>query len=254
MTGDFFSQIAGGFPSLFMQGSTGWFSVDLLAAIKGSDLMGWFCLTATAIFSIVSWGIIGYKYLHIRQATKQTNEFVDMCMSGRGNLAQAFQLAANYPDSPLAQVLREVYVEVEKENWYQDEKGLTLDGRLEAAKISVERVLEQISSSEIRHLESGLSFLATTANVCPLIGLFGTVWGILGAFQAVARQGSAAISALGPGVSTALMTTVAGLIAAIPAAIFYNYLLSKSRNLVRRMDSFGMEISNIIQKQILKKG
>ena len=238
----------------FVPVARSWLSVDLVQAVKGSDLMGWFCLSVTAFFSVVSWGIIGYKFLHIRQATHQTNRFVERCMAGKGNLNQAFQLAANYPDSPLAQILREAFLEVEAENWYQDEKALSLDGRLEAAKISVERVLEQTSTNEIRHLEGWLGFLATTANVCPLIGLFGTVWGILGAFQAVALEGSAAISSLAPGVSTALMTTVAGLIAAIPSVIFYNYMLNKVQHLVRRMDSFGMEVSNIIQKQIMKRG
>jgi biopolymer transport protein TolQ len=175
-------------------------------------------------------------------------------VAGKGNLGQAFKIASNYPDSPLAQLLREAYLEVEMENWYHDSKGLSLDGRIQAAKISIDRILEQTSTNEIKRLEGWLGFLATTANVCPLIGLFGTVWGILGAFQAVAREGSTAISSLAPGVSTALMTTVAGLIAAIPSVIFYNYLLSKVQHLVRRMDSFGMEVSNIIQKQILKKG
>ena len=237
-----------------MMGGTPWLTVDLIEAVKGSDLMGWFCLTVTAFFSVISWGVIGYKFLHIRQATNQTNRFVDKCMAGKGDLGEGFKLSSQYPDSPLAQLLRESYLEIETENWYQDEKGLSLDGRLGAAKISVERVLEQTSSNEIRNLEGWLGFLATTANVCPLIGLFGTVWGILGSFQAVAREGSAAISSLAPGVSTALMTTVAGLIAAIPSVIFYNYLLNKVQHLVRRMDSFSMEISNIIHKQIMKRG
>lgn len=239
---------------LLIQSGARWFTVDVITAVKNNDLMGYLCLTVTTILSIISWGVIVYKCLHLRQASRQTNVFVDQCMAGRGNLDRAYQLAANYPDSPLAQVLREAYLEVETENWYIDDKVLSLDGRLMAAKLNIDRIMEQTSSNEIRHLEAGLNFLATTANVCPLIGLFGTVWGILGAFQTVAKEGSTAISSLGPGVSTALMTTVAGLIAAIPAVIFYNLLLGKVQNLVKRMDSFSMEVSNIIQKQILKLG
>jgi len=240
-------------PGLLQCGSP-WLTVSLIDAVKNSDLIGWLCLTITAIFSIVSWAIIVYKYLHLRLAISQTNSFVEKCMGGKGNLDGAFKIAADYPDSPLAQILREAFLEVEMENWYSGDKALSLDGKLATVKVSLERVLEQTSSNEIRHLESGLSFLATTANACPLIGLFGTVWGILGSFQAVAREGSTAISSLAPGVSTALMTTVAGLVAAIPAVIFYNYLLNRVQNLIRRMDSFGMEVSNIIQKQILKRG
>ena len=234
--------------------SNAWLTVNLLDAIRGSDLMGIFCLLITSLMSIISWGIIGYKFLHLRQATRQTNIFVEKCMAGSGDLKQAFQIASNYPDSPLAQIMREAYLEVEMEDWYRDQKSLSQDGRIEAIKISIERVLEQTSSNEIKHLERFLPFLATTGNACPLIGLFGTVWGILGSFQAVAREGSAAISSLAPGVSTALLTTVAGLIAAIPAVIFYNIFLSHVQNLIRRMDSFGMEISNIIQKQVIKQG
>jgi len=240
--------------SVLTQGSSRWFCVDVIEAIRLNDMMGMLCLISTAIFSVISWGVIGYKYLHIHQATRQTNKFIEECMAGKGNLERAFQIASNFPDSPLAQILRESYLELETENWYQGDKDMTLDGRISAAKMSIDRVMEQTASNEIRHLESGLNFLATTANVCPLIGLFGTVWGILGAFQVVAKEGSASIGSLGPGVSTALMTTVAGLIAAIPAVIAYNYLVSKVQILVRRMDSFSMEVSNIIQKQIMKKG
>ena len=91
------------------------------------------------------------------------------------------------------------------------------------------------------------------ANVSPLIGLFGTVWGILGAFQVVAKEGTAAVGSLAPGVSTALMTTVAGLIAAIPAVIAYAYFYSVVQDLERRMDAFGHEVSNIIQKNVLRR-
>ena len=236
------------------QGNSRWFCVDVIDAIVKNDAMGILCLVSTAIFSIISWGVMIYKHLHIRQVVKQTNKFVEQCMAGRGNLDRAFQLASNYPDSPLAQILREAYLEMEMENWYQNEKELTLDGRLSATKMSLDRIMEQTATNEIKQMENGLNFLATTANVCPLIGLFGTVWGILGAFQVVAKEGSASTASLAPGVSTALMTTVAGLIAAIPAVLAYNYLLGKVQILIKRMDSFSMEVSNIIQKQILKKG
>lgn len=240
-------------PQLIQAAST-WLSVNLIEAIKGSDLMGWICLSLTGAFSVLAWGVIAFKSLHIALATRQTNKFVDKCTSGGGDLHEAYRLAAAYPESPLANILREAYLELETEGWFEDKKGLPLESRLKTVKISIEWVLDLSASKEIRRMESWLSYLATTANVCPLIGLFGTVWGILGAFQAVAREGSAAISSLGPGVSTALMTTVAGLMAAIPAVIFYNYLVNKVQNLIRRMDSFGLEISNIIQKQLIKGG
>jgi biopolymer transport protein TolQ len=242
------------FPMLKSQVRVGWLGVDFIAAIKSTDLVGHTCLVVLAIFSVISWAIIGYKFLHIYQATKQTDEFVDSCMGGGGSLDDAYKSAADYPDSPLAQILREAYVEVQAENWYKGDYGLDLNARVDIAKVGIERVMERTISGEISHLESYLIFLATTANVCPFIGLFGTVWGILGCFQSLGGAATSAVQALGPGIATALTTTVAGLVAAIPAVICYNYLTSKIQVLISRMDSFALELSNVIQKQLLKRG
>ena len=119
------------------------------------------------------------------------------------------------------------------------------------AKVSIERVLERTITEEIRHLESYLIFLATTSNVAPFIGLFGTVWGVLGAFQALSRTGSAALSSLAPGMATALTATIAGLFAAIPASVFYNYFTNKIAIMITDMDSFSLQLANILQKRIL---
>jgi len=230
-----------------------WFTVDVLAALKQNDLVGLTCIFITTVYSVISWGIIAYKYLYLRFAREQTRIFLERVMSGKGSLAHAYTLAGKYPDSPLSQVLRDTYTEMEVENWFQDEKALSIDARMVMAKETVEHVLEVTVVNEIRHLESGLPFLVSTYNICPLVGLFGTVWGILGAFQVVSREGSAAIGSLAPGVSTALLTTVAGLIAAIPAVIAYNYFLNIVQELVRRMDQFGSEVANIMQKNVLKR-
>jgi biopolymer transport protein TolQ len=230
----------------------GWLGVDLFDAIRQSDIVGKACLIVTALFSVVSWGVIGYKFIHIRQATSQTDDFIDGSMNRANTLDEAYKSTADYPDSPLAQVMRESYLELQIENWYQDYKNLSTDERLNVAKAGIERVQERTITQEMRHLDSYLIFLATTANVAPFIGLFGTVWGVLGCFQSLGT-GTASIIALGPGISTALMTTVAGLVAAIPAAVTYNYLTNKVQILESRMDSFALELSNIIHKQLLRR-
>jgi biopolymer transport protein TolQ len=230
------------------------FGVDVIRVITDSDLMGIFCYIVLAIFSIGSWAEILYKALHIRHATKQTNQFVDTCMSGSGSLDEAYKHAAEYPASPLAQVLRETYLELEVENWYRDAGRLGISNRLELAKVGVERILERTTSNEIRHLESYLIFLATSSAVAPFIGLFGTVWGILGGFQTLAIYGTANFQILAPSIATALGATVMGLIVAIPTVVFYNYFANKIQALVTRMDSFALEISNVIQKRILQEG
>ncbi|MFP4580727.1 MAG: MotA/TolQ/ExbB proton channel family protein [Candidatus Sumerlaeia bacterium] len=229
-----------------------WLGVDVLDMIKRSDPIGKICLIVLFIFSLVSWSIIAYKFFHINSATRQTNRFVKECLSGSGNLADAYQKTGDYPDSPLAQILREGYLELEIEDWYKMGYKLTDEQRVEVAKAGVERVFERTISNEISHLESQLIFLAVTANVCPFIGLFGTVWGIMSTFQGLASQGNAALNALAPGIATALITTVGGLAAAIPASVAYNYFTSRVQVLTSRMDSFALELSNIIQKQLLK--
>ena len=121
------------------------------------------------------------------------------------------------------------------------------------AKVGIERVFDRAITNEITNLESKLIFLSTTTTVCPFIGLFGTVWGIMVAFQGFGLRGTVSIAALAPGLSTALLTTIGGLFCAIPASILYNYLTNKVRVMTARMDSFALELSNIIQKQITKQ-
>ena len=237
-------------PVYFYATERNWLGVNVIQAVKDCDLIGLACLLIIALFSIISWAVIAYKWLHIFQANNQTNNFVESCMSGGGSLDQAFKATNDFPDSPLAQVLREVYLEMQIENWYQLDDQVSLENQLLLAKAGTERVIDRSSSNEIKHLESHLMILATTASVTPFIGLFGTVWGVQGAFQSLAG-GAVDIGALAPGISTALATTVAGLIAAIPALVFYNYLTSKIDKIVVRMDSFSTEIMNIIQKRIL---
>jgi len=226
--------------------------VDVVDLIVKADLVGQLCLVAILFFSIVSWAIILLKFTHITLASRQTKAFIEQCVAGVSSLEEAYKNAANYPDSPVSQLLREAYLELEMENWYTEGYEGTPGGRLELARLGIERVLERTIATEIDHLESYLIFLATTSNVCPFIGLFGTVWGIMAAFQSLGALGSASFASLAPGLSTALVATVGGLVAAIPASVMYNYLTNKIRILTSRMDSFALELTNIIQKQLAK--
>lgn len=113
---------------------------------------------------------------------------------------------------------------------------------------SVARSLVRASNAEGLKLESRLTFLATTGSATPFIGLFGTVWGIMNAFQNIGAVQSANISVVAPGVSEALVATAAGLAAAIPAVIFYNYFLNWVKRLSTQMDDFALEYINIIER------
>lgn len=230
-----------------------WIGVNPLQMVRNMDLVGKACLGVLAIFSLSSWAVIFYKFLHVRQAIRQTEIFRDLCNEGSGRLDEAFKIAADFPDSPLAQILREGYLELEIENWYRDGYPSDPSTRLNLVKVGTERVFDRTIANEITHLERNLSFLATTTSTCPFIGLFGTVWGIMVAFQGFGLAGDVSLSVLAPGLSTALLTTVGGLFCAIPASLFYNNLTTKVRILTSQMDGFALELSGIIQKQILKQ-
>ena len=229
-----------------------WIGVDLRGMIAKADVVGKTCMVILALFSIGSWAVIIFKYLHIRQARRQTETFVTICNSGSGQLDEAFKAASDFPDSPLAQILREGYLELEIENWYREGYQLDPAARVGLAKTGIERIFDRTITNEITHLESRLIFLATTTSVTPFIGLFGTVWGIMVAFNSVGF-GDVALSSLAPGLSTALLTTVGGLFCAIPSSIMYNSLSNSVRILTAQMDAFALELSNIVQKQIMKQ-
>ncbi len=146
--------------------------------------------------------------------------------------------------SPLAAVFRAVYHRITP---YLDQAG----GR-ELSMRSVQGWLRTAVEVQTIRFEEHLSFLATTGNVSPFIGLFGTVLGIMDSFQAIGRMGTANIAAVAPGVAEALLATAAGLFAAIPAVVAYNYYLNRIRGLVGEMENFSAEFINRVEDQIAR--
>jgi biopolymer transport protein TolQ len=114
--------------------------------------------------------------------------------------------------------------------------------------VAVQRAMQIASSEELTRLERRLPWLATTGSVTPFVGLFGTVWGIIDAFQGLGTAGAATLRAVAPGISEALITTAAGLFAAIPAVIAYNFFVNDVRQFGARMDDFSMEMLNSIER------
>lgn len=118
---------------------------------------------------------------------------------------------------------------------------------------NLERSMNRACNTEMTKLESALGFLATTGSASPFIGLFGTVWGIMDTFKGIGARGSATLAVVAPGISEALIATAAGLAAAIPAVIFYNYFLNQSKNMVQEMENFSSEFLNIVERHIVRK-
>ncbi|NDD05806.1 MAG: protein TolQ, partial [Proteobacteria bacterium] len=116
---------------------------------------------------------------------------------------------------------------------------------------NLERSLNMASRNEILKLESSMTFLATTASTAPFIGLFGTVWGIMGAFQNIGAQGGASLAVVAPSIAEALIATAVGLVAAIPASIGYNFFNNKIRNSKIQMENFAGDFLNIVKRNFL---
>ncbi|MGH9367276.1 MAG: MotA/TolQ/ExbB proton channel family protein, partial [Thermoanaerobaculia bacterium] len=180
-----------------------------------------------SLFSLISWIIIFAKYLRLRRVARQSEKFVIFFRKSK-RFSEVNGIASQLPDTPLTTLFRAGYAELDaqvKANRPED-PAVTAGGagKLLIKNISgVERALERAITAEVSRLTKYMTFLATTASACPFIGLFGTVWGIMQSFRAIGNTGSTSIVAVAPGISEALINTAAGLAAAIPALVFYNY-------------------------------
>jgi biopolymer transport protein TolQ len=117
---------------------------------------------------------------------------------------------------------------------------------------NIERAMRKSANEEAALMESYLPFLATTGSATPFIGLFGTVWGIMNAFSGIAASGSATLATVAPGIAEALVATAAGLAAAIPSVMAYNYFLNRVRAIATRIDSFTIEFVNFLERNVDK--
>jgi biopolymer transport protein TolQ len=228
------------------------FNGSLLSMILDAGLMVKFVLLLLFIFSVVSWAIIFLKYRYYRKIKKE-NEMFDADYSRSTKLSDVLPAAKKYSYSTIAEVFRVGYAELTKINKPLNESAQGSDEISLSSLDNLERSLSKACNTEMTKLESALGFLATTGSASPFIGLFGTVWGIMDTFKGIGARGSATLAIVAPGISEALIATAAGLAAAIPAVIFYNYFLNQSKNMVQEMDNFAAEFLNIVERYLVRK-
>lgn len=227
------------------------FHGSLFGMILDAGLMVKFVLLILLILSVVSWMIIFIKFRYYRKIRIE-NEAFDSDYQRSNKLSEVLPAAKKYSCSTTAQVFRVGYTELTKVNKLS--KDATPGEEISLSSLdSVQRALNRASNTEMTKLESALGFLATTGSASPFIGLFGTVWGIMETFKAIGARGSATLAVVAPGISEALIATAAGLAAAIPAVIFYNYFLNKSKTMVQEMDNFADEFLNIVERYLIRK-
>lgn len=190
------------------------------------------------LFSLFSWTIIFAKLSALRKG-RQRNESFLRAFRRTQKLAEMNTLAAQFQPAPLAVVFEFGYQEVERQ--------VNGKGRLHNIP-ALQRAMQLGSSEELTRLERSMSWLATTASATPFIGLFGTVWGVIDAFRGLGQAGGTSLRAVAPGISEALIATAFGLLAAIPAVIFYNYFLHRIKEIGARMDDFELEFVNLAER------
>ncbi len=212
--------------------------VSIWNLIRGAGPVPMVVLGCLLLFSIFSWAIIFSKWNAFRQARTGNVRFLRAFR--KANALQQVALASEqFAQAPLVAVFDFGYEEVERQ--------VKRNGGLRNLP-ALERSLQLGVSEELAKLERNMNWLATTASVTPFIGLFGTVWGIIDAFQALGLSGSVSLRAVGPGIAHALVATAMGLAAAIPAAIFYNHFGHVIREIAARMDDFSLEFLNAAER------
>ncbi len=224
---------------------------EIIALLARSGPVAKVVLAVLIAFSIVSWGIILYKLWSYWRVTRQTASFLDVFRRS-SKFSEVHAICRTLGDSPLAGIFQAGYAELNAQfrltapppaNPATPAPRPTLKS-LQA----VDRALMRASTVEVNRLEKHVTFLATTASITPFIGLFGTVWGIMVAFQRIGVSGSTNLAVVAPGISEALIATAAGLAAAIPAVYFYNYFTLRVKSFASAMDDFSLEFLNIAER------
>ena len=194
-------------------------------------------------FSILSWAIIFRKFRTFRAAQRESVEFLKVFRQSK-KLSEIRAFCRTLKESPLPEVFQSGYREIESQATMTENPGKPRIRSLEA----VRRALQIGASTELGRLEQWLVWLATTGAVTPFVGLFGTVWGIIDAFHGLATAGTATLHSVAPGIAEALITTAAGLFAAIPAVIAYNIFLQRIKEFGTQMDDFSLEFLNMTER------
>ncbi|HTG01001.1 MAG TPA: MotA/TolQ/ExbB proton channel family protein [Nitrospirota bacterium] len=202
-------------------------------------------------FSIVSWAMILLKYQYLRRAEKESHSFLQDFRRTK-NLDELMKTAEKRKFSPLSTLFIEGYREAQSIIRTLPDQRVTDEERPVISQ-EIERSLKITTQDEVVYMERYLAFLGTTGTVGPLLGLFGTVWGIMDAFYGIGLKGAGDIGALAPGLAAALVNTISGLFVAIPAVIAYNYFSDKIRDIAIRCDSFSMEYLSYLERYVLRR-
>ena len=226
--------------------------IDFLELIAHATWLAKSVLLILLIFSAISWGVILFKLWQFRRAESKTSTFLQVFRKST-KFSEVQSICSSVAESPLVGIFQSGYAELNSQLRAPrgDEAGkptaVATRPTLKSVD-AVDRALLRATTMEVGKLEKHIPFLATTASITPFIGLFGTVWGIIYAFQNIGTQGSTSLAVVAPGIAEALIATAAGLFAAIPAVYFYNHLTNRVKEFAAEMDDFALEFLNISER------
>jgi len=204
-------------------------------------------LLLLVILSVISWAIILYKLVLLRKIEKDSAAYYDLFWQKK-DLSHMLSVSGQFPSSPMTKLVKGAY-----------DEAAPLIGKLRSSGDAsvveegldyIGRVLKKTIAMEQASMEKTTAFLATTGSTAPFIGLFGTVWGIMNTFRAIGSQGAANLAVVAPGISEALIATALGLIAAIPAVVGYNYIITRTERVTKEMEAFSSDLTNMLEKSL----
>jgi len=216
--------------------------LSIIGLFLGAHIVVQLVLIGLLLASIWSWAIIVEKMLLLARTKRLTDSFEEVFWSGQ-SLEELYQSIGTRP----ARSMAALFVAAMRE-WKRSVESTPKP--LAGLQMRVEKVLDVAMSREIDRLERRLLFLATVGSTAPFIGLFGTVWGIMTSFQAIAAAKTTNLSVVAPGIAEALFATALGLLAAIPAVIAYNKFTHEVSRHAQRLESFADEFSAILSRQM----
>jgi biopolymer transport protein TolQ len=223
-------------------------SFSLVHQIVHADWVVKLVMAGLAIASLWSWTVILDKLFRFSRLNREADRFEEAVGSGR-SLEEVAAEAGDRPRHALPRMLQGALRE-----WRDARsRGLANDGQTAMTIQRIDRVLDTIIARESQSVEEGLGLLAIVATASPFIGLFGTVWGIMSAFQSIAIQKNTNLAVVAPAIAEALFATAIGLIAAIPAYIAFNAFSTKAGKFTARLEGFADDLSTAIQRRLAEK-
>ncbi|HBF43181.1 MAG TPA: protein TolQ [Desulfobacteraceae bacterium] len=238
------------------------FGNEIVQMVMHAGPMVKFVIGVLLVFSIVSWAIIFVKFRLIRRAKYETEIFQEIFFENKG-LKGLYTECKDLEFSPIAGLFRAGYSELNRIRRIQDSlisvkdyegtNGKDFPRSRQTIMDNLRRSLKKATIDQSNRLERALSFLATTGNTAPFIGLFGTVWGIMASFHEIGMKGSANLAVVAPGISEALVATAAGLAAAIPAVVAFNYFTNRVWALKAEMEIFTSDFLSMFERQFFKE-